>query len=128
MGIPYVPEWTHYGLRVTEAVSLTLHDIDLKSKQIHIHRLKGSDDTRQPLYNGEVAALNVWLKVRNKMQPHSNWLFISERRKPLSRFTVCVLIRKYAEAPLAWRVSRSIRICCGTLPDILWLTEVLTLG
>jgi site-specific recombinase XerD len=88
----------HHGLRVSEAVSLKLSDIDLKAKEIHISRLKGSRDTRQPLYNGEVAALNSWLKVRTKMQPHSHFLFISERRRPLSRFTVCVLVKKYAEA------------------------------
>ena len=30
------------------------------------------------------------------MQAHSNFLFLSERRQPLSRFTVCVLIQKCA--------------------------------
>jgi hypothetical protein len=39
-----------------------------------------------------------WIKARQQMQPHSNFLFLSERRKPLSRFTVCVLIKKYATA------------------------------
>ena len=50
------------------------------------------------MYNGEVGAVNAWLKARHQMQPHSNFLFLSERRKPLSRFTVCVLIKKYAAA------------------------------
>ena len=70
----------------------------LKEKIIHIHRLKNGNATTQPMYNGEVGAVNAWLKARHQMQPHSNFLFISERRKPLSRFTVCVLIKKYGAA------------------------------
>ena len=50
------------------------------------------------MYNGEVGAVNAWLKAQHQMQPHSNFLFLSERCKPLSRFTVCVLIKKYADA------------------------------
>ena len=53
--------------------------------------------------------MNAWLKVRREMQAHSNFLFISERRKPLSRFTVCVLIKKYAAAVglESWRSTRT---------------------
>jgi type 1 fimbriae regulatory protein FimB len=87
-----------HGLRVSEACRLKTTDIDLKEKRIHINRLKQGEQTRQPLYNGELGALNAWLKVRKEMQPHSNFLFISERRQPLSRFTVCGLINKYAAA------------------------------
>jgi integrase len=61
-------------------------------------RFNSRNATTQPMYNGEVGAVNAWLKARHLMQPHSNFLFLSERRKPLSRFTVCVLIKKYATA------------------------------
>jgi site-specific recombinase XerC len=77
-----------HGLRVSEACQLKVTDIDLKEKRIHINRLKKGEETRQPLYNGESGAVNAWLKVRKQMQPHSNFLFISERRQPLSRFMV----------------------------------------
>ena len=87
-----------HGLRVSEACQLKVTDIDLKEKRIHINRLKKGEETRQPLYNGELGAVNAWLKVRKQMQPHSNFLFISERRQPLSRFTVSGLINKYAAA------------------------------
>jgi site-specific recombinase XerD len=87
-----------HGLRVSEACSLKVTDINLKEKCLHIQRLKNGNATTQPMHNGELGAVNAWLKARTKMQPHSNWLFISERRKPLSRFTVCSLVTKYAEA------------------------------
>jgi hypothetical protein len=87
-----------HGLRVSEACKLKVTDINLKEKIIYIHRLKNGNATTQPMYNGEVGAVNAWHKARNQMHPHSNFLFLSERRKPLSRFTVCVLIKKYATA------------------------------
>jgi type 1 fimbriae regulatory protein FimB len=76
-----------HGLRVSEACQLKLTDIDLKEKRIHINRLKKGEETRQTLYNGELGAVNAWLKVRKQIQPHSNFLFISSagKRSPDSR-------------------------------------------
>jgi site-specific recombinase XerD len=87
-----------HGLRVSEACRLKVADVDTKQRIIHIQRLKNGNPTTQPMYNGEVSAVNAWMKARKQMQPHSNFLFLSERRQPLSRFTVCVLIKKYADA------------------------------
>jgi type 1 fimbriae regulatory protein FimB len=88
-----------HGLRVSEACQLKVTDINLKEKVIHIQRLKNGNSTTQPMYHGEVGAVNAWLKARDQMQPlDSNFLFLSERRQPLSRFTVRVLIKKYADA------------------------------
>ena len=87
-----------HGLRVSEACRLKVTDLDLKTKHIHVNRLKNGTPTSQPMYNGEVAAVNAWLKVRAKMHPHSDVLFISERRAPLSRFTVLQMVGKYAKA------------------------------
>jgi type 1 fimbriae regulatory protein FimB len=106
-----------HGLRVSEACKLKVTDINLKEKIIHIHRLKNGNATTQPMYNGEVGAVNAWLKARHQMQPHSNFLFLSERRKPLSRFTVCVLIKKSPQQADSgsWKSTRT---CLGTLADI----------
>src|ERR1700736_2548732 len=87
-----------HALRVSEACGLKITDIDLKEKRIHINRLKNGEATSQPMYNGEVGAVNAWLKARKEMKLHSNFLFISERCLPLSLFTVCVLVKKYAAA------------------------------
>jgi type 1 fimbriae regulatory protein FimB len=87
-----------HGFRVSEACRLRVSDISLKEKRIHVNRLKGSDSTSQPMYNGEIGAVNAWLKARNETGSDSPYLFLSERRKALSRFTVCGLINKYAKA------------------------------
>src|SRR6516162_6477161 len=81
-----------HGLRVSEACQIRVRDIDLKAKVIHIQRLKHGNPTSQPMYQGEVGAVNAWLKVRGN---DDGFLFLSERKQPISRFTVCVLIRKY---------------------------------
>ena len=48
-----------HGLRVSEACQLKVTDVNLKEKIIHIHRLKNGNATTQPMYNGEVGAVNV---------------------------------------------------------------------
>jgi site-specific recombinase XerD len=52
------------------------------------------------LYNGETPAVQAWLAERAKMNPRESCdaLFISERRKPLSRVTVWLLINQVAQA------------------------------
>jgi len=93
-----------HGLRVSEACKLKLSDIDLQSKVLHVKRLKNGKSTTHPLYNGEAKALKDWLAVRQEMTHETPTLgsgdtvFISERRTPLSRTMVWVLIQKFAKA------------------------------
>ena len=63
-------------------------------------RLKGSDSGSHPFYNGESAAIRAWLVERAKLSPPESCdtLFISERRKPLSRITVWLMINQVARA------------------------------
>ena len=69
-----------HGLRVSEACQLKVTDVNVKEKIIHIHRLKNGNATTQPMYNGEVGAVNAWLKARHQMQPHSNhWIVLNMR-------------------------------------------------
>ena len=95
--------WRH-GLRVSEACKLKLSDCDLKEKVLHVRRLKSGKSTTHPLYNGEVRAVRDWLAIRQTMSQKTptlgsgDTLFISERRTPLSRATVWVLMQKYAKA------------------------------
>jgi type 1 fimbriae regulatory protein FimB len=79
-----------HGLRVSEACSLKMSDIDMENKVFHVRRLKGCDHGVHDFYNGESAAIRVWLTERQKMNPPAGLeeLFISERRKPLSRISV----------------------------------------
>jgi len=62
--------------------------------------LKGCDSGPHDLYNGESQAVKAWLIERAKMEPPADvdTLFISERRKPLSRCTVWLMIGQTAKA------------------------------
>jgi len=62
--------------------------------------LKGCDSGPHDLYNGESQAVKAWLIERAKMELPADvdTLFISERRKPLSRCTVWLMIGQTAKA------------------------------
>jgi len=107
-----------HGLRVSEACSLKLSDIDLENKLFHVRRLKGCDHSAHDLYNGESSAIRAWLTEREKMNPPTelDTLFISERRKPMSRITVFHLVRTIAAAAGLEHLSihpHSLRHSCG---------------
>lgn len=87
-----------HGLRVSELCSMKLSDINVDTKEFHVTRLKGCDSGPHELYNGRVTAIKAWLIERAKMDPPEtcDTLFISERRKPLSRCTVWLMIGQIA--------------------------------
>jgi type 1 fimbriae regulatory protein FimB len=89
-----------HGLRVTELCSIKLSDVDVDAKTFHVNRLKGCDSGPHEFYNGESQAVKAWLVERAKLNPPEtvDTLFVSERRKPLSRVTVWLMIRLTAEA------------------------------
>jgi type 1 fimbriae regulatory protein FimB len=89
-----------HGLRVSEACRLKLDQVDTESRVLHVRRLKGGLSTTQPLRGDELRAIGAWLKTRarRKVRASVKAFFISERRKPLHRSTVNLLLRKYSKA------------------------------
>ena len=89
-----------HGLRVSELCAMRLSDVNVTTKELHVKRLKGCDSGPHELYNGESGAIKACLVEREKMKPPADCdtLFISERRKPLSRCTVWVMIGRLAAA------------------------------
>jgi type 1 fimbriae regulatory protein FimB len=89
-----------HGLRVSELCAIKLSDINVSTKEFHVNRLKGCDSGPHEFYNGESQAVKAWLLERAKMHPPAgvDTLFISERRKPLSRITVWHMIGLVAKA------------------------------
>jgi len=89
-----------HGLRVSELCSIKLSDINVQTKEFHVNRLKDCDSGPHELYNGEPAAVKAWLVERAKMKVPADCdtLFVSERRKPLSRITVWHMIGLVAKA------------------------------
>jgi type 1 fimbriae regulatory protein FimB len=89
-----------HGLRVSEACRLTLDQVDTESRVLHVRRLKGGLSTTQPLRGDELRAIGAWLKdrARRKVRASVKAFFVSERRKPLHRSTVNLLLRNYSKA------------------------------
>jgi len=77
---------------------LTVADLDLEGRTLHVRRLKKGLSTTHPLRGDEIKAVKKWLADRERMQPEGKTLFISERRAPLSRKTVWLMISRYGEA------------------------------
>ena len=83
-----------HGLRVSEACSLKLHQVDIESRIVHVQRLKKGLHTTQPLRPEEVKAIKAWLKNRPKTPQDQDSFFISERGAGLSRITVWDMLKR----------------------------------
>lgn len=68
-----------HGLRVTELTALKWNQMDLKSAQFHVHRIKNGMDTTHPLYGPELRALRK-LSAESSGSPY---VFTSERGGPM---------------------------------------------
>src|ERR1700720_1142649 len=69
-----------HGLRASEVVALRWDDIDLTTGRLHVRRAKGGDASVHPISARESRALRKLLREA----PTSPYVFISERRAPLS--------------------------------------------
>lgn len=74
-----------HGLRVSEALSLNLSQIDLEGRTLHVSRLKSGLSTNHPLRADECRAIRAWLTEREKMKPDTKALFVSVRGSAHSR-------------------------------------------
>jgi integrase len=91
-----------HGARASEICNLRLSDINWKTEQVHIARLKGSLDSTQTLLKvkgnalfNEAAALKAWLDAR---QPDAdNYVFNSQKATRLNRITVYKLFKAIAQ-------------------------------
>ena len=99
-----------HGLRVTEACTMRVDQVDLESKILQVQRLKGGLSTTQPLRTEEIRLLKSWMAERERwlrqwrksggagaaLDGHA--LFLSTRGTALSRKTFWALLRRYGEA------------------------------
>ena len=105
--------FTH-GLRNQEIARLRLGDLNWKSQEITIHRLKSSLNTVQPIvrHRGrpalcEMSALRVWLKERRLSNDPSEFLFVSRKGGSLSQRQVNRLFAEYCEIASKARIARN---------------------
>jgi type 1 fimbriae regulatory protein FimB len=92
-----------HGARASEICNLRIADLNFKSEQVHVARLKGSLDSTQTLLRvkgsalfNETAALKAWLDVRKP--DADDFVFNSQKATRLSRITVYKLFRAIARA------------------------------
>lgn len=86
-----------HGLRVSEACGLTLSQVDLDGRVLHVQRLKKGLSTTHPLRPDEIKTIKAWLKERAKVETQTDALFVSERRGPMNRKTAWLAIRTCGE-------------------------------
>ena len=117
--------------RAPEICNLRIADVNFKSEQVHIARLKGSLDSTQTLLRvkgsalfNETAALKAWLDVRKP--DADDFVFNSQKATRLSRITVYKLFRAIA-VPRACPKHYSTRMS-NTLPLCSWSAPALTLS
>jgi len=82
----------HAGLRASELGLLDMRDYDAKVDRIMVHRLKGSNSGQHHLVREEARALRAWPKVRGSAPGPIFW---SQRRQPISRRMLDVLMKQY---------------------------------
>lgn len=86
------------GLRVSEAASLNVHDIDLDS-QIVTCLGKGNKERKIPLGRSAAAWIAKYLTVRKKKEtPGIRNLFVSVAGRPISRQTIFKLVKEYSDS------------------------------
>jgi type 1 fimbriae regulatory protein FimB/type 1 fimbriae regulatory protein FimE len=84
-----------HGLRVQELVDLEGADVDLDAGRIKVRRVKGSDDSIQPLTGGELRALR---RVRREQEILQRHVFTSERGAPFTTSGFFKMLRRAAES------------------------------
>ncbi len=84
-----------HGLRVNEVVDLKWTNIDWTTAHIHINRLKQGSPSVQPIEGKEMRLLRV--VERSQGQERLPWIFISERRAPLTDHTVRKIVTRAGE-------------------------------
>jgi integrase/recombinase XerD len=83
------------GLRVSEAISIKINDIELDAGILTCLG-KGSKQRKVPLGKSAVEWLKSYLQIRNRKTGAQN-LFVSPNGKPLNRHIVYKLVKNYAE-------------------------------
>lgn len=79
-----------HGLRVSELVALRWESIDLKTGLIHISRLKNGVPSTHPIRGMELRAL----RRLKRDYPDTDYVFVSERKGPLTTATVRKLLAR----------------------------------
>ena len=81
------------GLRVSELVALRWDMVDLKQGLLHVNRLKNGVESVHPIRGPELRAL----RKLQREYPDTPYLFVTERKGPLTTSTVRKIIARAGE-------------------------------
>lgn len=82
-----------HGLRTAELVALKWSQVDLAEGYIDIHRVKHGHDSIHPLRSPELRAL----RQIQRDYPETQYVFVSERKAPLSTRTIRHIVARAGE-------------------------------
>ena len=82
-----------HGLRVSELVSLRWEQIDLRQGLLHVNRRKNGAASTHPLRGPEIRAL----RRLKRDYPDTPYIFVTERKGPLTTSTVRKLVTRAGE-------------------------------
>lgn len=100
-----------HGLRVSEAVTIKIEDIDLKRSRLWVRRLKNGLSVEQPIPGDELRTIKRFLRSRDSKLP---WLFLSERGQPMTRQSVNYMLTAAGERAKLPKVHpHMLRHSCG---------------
>jgi integrase len=83
-----------HGLRVSELVGLRREQVDLRQGLLHMQRRKNGPSSTHPLRGPELRALHKVLRD----DPDAAYVFVSERRAPMTAATFRKLVARPGEA------------------------------
>ena len=100
-----------HALRVSELVALRWDQVDLKQGLLHVNRSKNGVPSTHPLRGPEIRAL----RVLQRAYPDTPYVFVTERKGPLTTSTVRKLVaRAGEEAGIGFPVHpHMLRHACG---------------
>ena len=79
-----------HGLRVSELVALRWDQVDLRAGALHVNRLKNGSPSVHPIRGPELRAL----RRLQRDYPASSYLFVTERKGPMTAATVRKMIAR----------------------------------
>ena len=82
-----------HGLRASELVAIRWDQIDLKQGHLHVTRCKNGTPSTHPLRGPEIRAL----RRLKRDYPYTQYVFVTERKGPLTTSTVRKLVARAGE-------------------------------